>query len=213
MHNHTKAPMITAPVITISRLRMGSDGRGVTSLIIFHGCPLRCKYCINPYSFAADTPYTEMTSAELYDKVKIDALYYLATNGGVTFGGGEPLLRADFIKQFREICGEEWHLCAETSLCVPREAVTKAAEAIDHFYVDCKDMNPDIYKRYTGQKSDTFRENLAYLLSLVSPDRVTVRLPLIYGFNTEEDRANSRRVLTEMGVTNFNELTYQIRKA
>ena len=203
--------MSTAPIITVSRLRMGSDGQGVTSLVIFHGCPLRCKYCINPFSFAPDTHFTEMTSRELYDKVKIDALYYLATGGGITFGGGEPLLRADFIRQFGEECGREWHLCVETSLCVPREAVAMSAECIDHFYVDCKDMNPDIYERYTGRKIDTLRENLSYLLSLVSPDRVTVRLPLIHGFNTEKDRENSRRQLADMGVIKINELTYQIR--
>ena len=200
---------MTAPVITVSRLRMGSDGQGVTSLVIFHGCPLRCKYCINPFSFDPNTRFTEMTPTELYGKVKVDALYYLATGGGVTFGGGEPLLRADFIKEFRAECGTEWHLCAETSLCVPKEAVATAAECIDHFYVDCKDMNPDIYERYTGKSIDTFRKNLAYLLSLVSPDRVTVRLPLIHGFNTEADRENSRRVLADMGVTKFNELTYK----
>lgn len=202
---------ITAPVITVSRHRLGTDGRGVTSLVIFYGCPLRCKYCINPFSFAPDTRVNEMTSEALYDTLKIDALYYLATGGGVTFGGGEPLLHADFIKQFREVCGEEWHLCAETSLCVPREAVTTAAECVDHFYVDCKDMNPDIYERYTGKAINTFRENLAYLLSLVSPDRVTVRLPLIPGYNTESDRESSRRILADMGVTQFNELTYRVK--
>lgn len=204
--------MTTAPIITIARHRLQTDGQGVTSLVIFHGCPLRCKYCINPYSFAPDTRFTEMTPAELYDKVKIDELYFLATNGGVTFGGGEPLLHADFIQEFRKFCGDDWHLCAETSLAVPQDAIKTAASCIDHFYVDCKDMNPDIYERYTGKKNDLLLENLALLLELVSPDRVTVRLPLIPGFNTEADRTHSQSVLSQMGVTKFNHLTYQVKK-
>ena len=203
---------ITAPVITVSRHRLGTDGRGVTSLVIFYGCPLRCKYCINPFSFAPDTRVNEMTSEALYDTLKIDALYYLATGGGVTFGGGEPLLQADFIKQFRAICGDAWHLCAETSLAVPQKSVETAAECIDHFYVDCKDMNPEIYERYTGKPITAMRENLKHLLSLVSPDRVTVRLPLIPGYNTEADRESSRRILADMGVTQFNELTYRVKQ-
>ena len=82
---------VTAPVITYSRLRMTTDGEGVTTLVIFHDCPLRCKYCLNPFSFAPDTKREDLTPEQLYDKVKIDDLYFVATGGGVTFGGGEPL--------------------------------------------------------------------------------------------------------------------------
>ena len=77
-------------------------------MVCFHGCPLRCRYCLNPFSFAENTAYTQMTPLELYQQVQVDELYFLATEGGVTFGGGEPLLRAEFIKEFRRICGKEW---------------------------------------------------------------------------------------------------------
>ena len=36
------------PVIGVSRHRLGTDGNGVTTLVAFHGCKLRCKYCLNP---------------------------------------------------------------------------------------------------------------------------------------------------------------------
>lgn len=35
------------PVIGVSRHRLGTDGNGVTTLVAFHGCNLRCKYCLN----------------------------------------------------------------------------------------------------------------------------------------------------------------------
>lgn len=38
----------TAPIIAISRHRFLVDGEGVTTLVAFHGCPLYCKYCLNP---------------------------------------------------------------------------------------------------------------------------------------------------------------------
>lgn len=203
---------VTAPVITFSRLRMTTDGEGVTTLVIFHDCPLRCKYCLNPFSFAPDTKREELTPHQLYDRVKIDDLYFVATGGGVTFGGGEPLLRADFLKEFRALCGDRWHLCAETSLNVPAEAVRTAAECMDMFYVDCKDTNPEIYKAYTGIQNAQMLENLRTLISLVGAERVVVRVPLIPGYNTEDDREKSRALLTSLGVTQFDFFTYKTER-
>ena len=199
-----------APIVTCARLRMQTDGKGVTTLVCFHGCPLRCRYCINPFSFAEDTKRESLTPKQLYDRVKIDALYFLATGGGVTFGGGEPLLYGRFLQEFREICGQDWHLCAETSLNVPREQVELTAECIDHFYVDCKDTNPDIYRRYTGRNNEKMLENLRFLLSLVGPERITVRLPLIPDYNTEEDRQHSKALLLETGIQKFDLFTYRV---
>lgn len=198
-----------AQVITFSRLRMQTDGKGVTTLVCFYGCPLRCRYCLNPFSFAEDTRCSDMTPQMLYDAVKRDELYFLATGGGVTFGGGEPLLQASFLREFRRICGKAWHLCAETSLWVTEQQVRIAAECIDHFYVDVKDTNPQIYREYTGRDNEKVLHNLRLLLLLAGPERVTVRLPLIPGYNTEEDRQASRELLMQMGVTNFDCFTYQ----
>lgn len=200
---------ITAPVITFSRLRMQTDGKGITTLVCFHGCPLRCKWCINPFSFDPDTKREHMTPRQLYDRVKIDDLYFLATGGGITFGGGEPLLYAHFLEEFRAVCGEKWHLCAETSLAVLPENVKIAARCIDYFYVDCKDTNPDIYRSYTGKGNARMLRNLQALLELVGPERITVRLPLIPEYNTEDDRQKSIAVLTQMGIQRFDPFPYR----
>jgi pyruvate formate lyase activating enzyme len=152
-----------------------------------------------------------MSAQDLYDKVKIDQLYFLSTGGGVTFGGGEPLLYPRFLKEFREICGQAWHLCAETSLNVPWENVEAAAECIDKFYIDCKDTNPEIYRRYTGRDNEQTLSNLQKLVSLIGPERIVIRMPLIPEFNTDEDRQKSKALLEEMGVTQFNFFNYIIK--
>jgi len=204
---------IQAPVVAVSRIRMQTDGKGVTTLVCFHGCPLRCHWCINPFSFAEDTKRDIVTPQKLYDKVKLDELYFLATGGGVTFGGGEPLLYPDFLHAFREICGNAWHLCAETSLSVPWEHVQKAAECIDMFYVDCKDTDPDIYKSYTGKDNALMLSNLQKLVALIGTERVVVRVPLIPDYNTDQNRQKSRAVLQGLGVTQFDFFTYKTKKA
>lgn len=202
----------TAPVIAVSRLRMKIDGPGVTTLVCFHGCPLRCHWCINPFSFAPDTKRNYMTAQQLYEQVRLDELYFLSTGGGVTFGGGEPLLYPGFLQDFRQVCGKQWHLCAETSLSVPWENVEQAAGCIDQFYVDCKDTNPAIYRRYTGRDNALMLSNLEKLLARVGPERITVRVPLIPDFNTETDQQHSRAVLETLGIRDFDLFTYRIDK-
>ena len=202
----------TAPVITYSRLRMQVDGPGITTLVCFHGCPLRCRWCINPYSFDPETKRTHMTAQALYDRVKLDELYFLSTGGGVTFGGGEPLLQAPFLAEFRQICGPSWHLCAETSLNVPWELVEMAAGCMDHFFIDCKDTDSAIYRRYTGQDNTRMLENLRKLLDLVGPERITVRIPLIPDFNTPKDQRRSQALLEKMGLTQFDVFPYKLPK-
>lgn len=199
----------TAPVIAVSRLRMLIDGPGITTLVCFHGCPLRCRWCLNPFSFAPETKRTQMTAQQLYEQVKLDELYFLSTGGGITFGGGEPLLYPDFLQDFRRVCGGAWHLCAETSLSVPWENAQQAAECIDHFYVDCKDTEPDIYRRYTGQDNALMLENVQKLLALVGPERITVRIPLIPDFNTQAHQHRSRQRLEALGIRNFDLFSYK----
>lgn len=203
---------MTAPVISVLRHRLQTDGDGVTTLVAFHGCDLRCRYCLNPFSFAPATKRRDMTADDLYQAVKIDELYFLATGGGVTFGGGEPLFHAAFLAEFRALCGDEWHLTAETSLYVPPDRIPVAASCIDEFSVDIKDADSAVYRRYTGRDNALALRNLGHLLSLVGPERVVVRLPLIPDFNTDKDRRNSRRALEAMGVTRFDEFSYVIRE-
>ena len=45
---------MSIPMIGICRHRLVTDGQGVTTLVAFHGCPLRCKYCLNAQCLRAD---------------------------------------------------------------------------------------------------------------------------------------------------------------
>ena len=202
--------MLGAPFFAIDRHRIGIDGKGVRTLVGFCACPLRCKYCINPHSFAPDTKSKYFSPKELYEKVKIDQLYFLSSGGGVTFGGGEPLLYADFIAEFRRLCGKEWSLYAETSLNVPWENVQTVSECIDKFFIDCKDTNSEIYRAYTGKDNSLMLDNLRRLASIVSPERIVVRVPLIPSFNTEEDRQKSITILRNLGIENFDLFEYKL---
>ena len=202
---------ITAPFIAINRHRLTTDGEGVTTLVGFHGCPLHCEYCLNAQCLQADGVWCRLTPGELYSEVEIDDLYFVATDGGICFGGGEPLLRSDFIKAFAEIMNPEWKLTIETSLNVPLENVKAIASLVQMWYVDIKDMNPDIYKAYGCKENKQVISNLQWLAANGYADKVIIRLPLIPEYNTDEDRQQSQQQLEKMGFTNFDKFNYIVR--
>lgn len=199
------------PVVGIDRLRMATDGEGVTTLVCAWGCPLRCAYCINKFTWDEKTAVSRLSPAELYHRVKLDSLYFEATGGGITFGGGEPLLYADFFPAFREQCGKKWRLYAETSMCVPEEHLIPAARALDGFIVDIKDTDPAIYRAYTGRDNTAALRNLRRLTGLIDPAHIRVRLPLIPGYNNEENRRKSEKIIREMGITRIERFDYVVR--
>lgn len=207
----TKAP--TLPVFNIRRHRLTVDGTGVSTLVGAYGCPLQCRYCLNPHAWNPKTleKCTFMTPEHLYERVKIDHLYFLATGGGVTFGGGESLLHADFIRGFRTVCGPEWTLTAETSLNVPTVQLEKALEALNDFIVDIKDLDPSVYEAYTGAPIRPVLDNLSLLASSVSPEHIHIRVPKIPSYNTEEHIKRSTEQLKKMGFENIEVFPYIIR--
>ena len=205
--------MEEAPFIGIVRHRIQTDGKGVSTLAAFHGCPLRCRYCLNPQCQREDV-WRTFTPESLYEEVKIDQLYFLATGGGITFGGGEPAMYPDFIVRFREICGPEWNLTLETSLNVPADNIRRLSSVVNQFIIDIKETNDEIYRRYTSLSNRRALDNLQELLQEGRGDDLIVRLPLIEGYNTQEDIERSAEKLRAMGVEHFDFFTYRtdIRK-
>lgn len=198
------------PLIGICRHRLTTDGQGVTTLVAFHGCPLRCKYCLNAQCLRNDGVWRRMDVQDILDEVMVDDLYFKATNGGVTFGGGEPLLRFEAIADFCQQCPSEWQIYIETSLNVERRALETVAPYIDHYYIDVKDMTPDIYRHYTSIDNSRVLENLRWLADHIDLGKVTIRLPHIPDFNTQADIDKSRQQLEAMGFRDFDCFEYII---
>ena len=201
-----------AKIIGIARHRLSTDGDGVTTLVAFHGCPLRCRNCLNPQSLGDGGRFREYSPEELYAETRIDEIYFIATNGGVTFGGGEPCLRPQFIREFRELCGSAWQLNLETSLNVPSTNIEALLPVVNTLIMDIKDMSPDIYRSYTGQSNNLVLDNLRLIAEAGRQRDCIIRIPLIPDYNTDTDRNASRKALEALGFDRFDLFTYQIRK-
>ena len=200
-----------APIIGIDNHRLTTDGEGVTTLVAFHGCPLHCKYCLNPQCLSPDGVLRTITPSELYSEVEIDDLYFVATGGGICFGGGEPLLRSEFIVEFAKIMNPEWSIILETSLNVPLKQLEMVAPLVKEFVVDVKDMDEQTYETYTTQSNRLVTSNLKWLVENGYTDRTLIRLPFIPYYNTEIAQNNSKRLLEEIGFHRFDKFMYRMK--
>ena len=209
---------IKAPIFAISRLRMGTDGAGITTLVTFMGCPLQCKYCLNRkchepiYETDGKTlrkGIMMLTPQELYDIVKVDNIYFQSTGGGICFGGGEPTLYKDFIVEFKKICGDKWKITLETCLRCSFNTIQDLSPVVDHWIVDIKSMNPFIYEEYTGVMSGVL-QHLSSIQKLVSQEKITVKVPHIPGFNDDEDlESDIDEIKSRYGFENISKIVYK----
>ena len=69
------------------------DGPGIRFILFLSNCPLRCKYCHNPDTWACKGK--EYSVDDIVNEILKYKNYY--KNGGVTISGGEPLLQIDFV--------------------------------------------------------------------------------------------------------------------
>ena len=212
---------IQRPIFGISRHRMGIDGNGITTLVAFMGCPLKCRYCLNDQCHASmyesdgkslRRGIKMLSPKELYNLVEIDNIYFQATGGGICFGGGEPAMNADFIIEFAKLCPKNWKLTIETSLRCSAQTIKALSTFIDEWIVDVKDMNNSIYENYTKVPS-IITEQLQNLKKLVPLDRITIKVPFIPYFNTKADVDSSIGVLKKIGFANIVQITYIERKS
>ncbi len=201
---------VYAQINGVVRLREDSDGPGIRTLVVMNDCHLGCKYCLNKDYINVFPMNAAMSQHELTDLIKKDVVYFEMSGGGVTFGGGEPMLSPDYIRAFK---GENPHLhvAVETSLNVPYEKYEQALDFVDLWFVDIKDMNEEIYRAYTGRSNEDVIYNLTDLLGRVPAEKVICRVPLIQGFNTKEDVEKSVVRLKEMGAENICKFEYAIR--
>lgn len=197
-------------VQSISRHRLTTDGEGVTTLVGLYGCPLQCEYCINK-EILRNRPWKEYTKEALLDILLQDYCYFVATNGGITFGGGESLLHAKAIEEFMAILPEHVNVTLETSLWVEQNQLLPLLEPVHHFIIDVKSMNPEIYQAYTGHSNELVTGNLDYIAGQGFQDKCKVRVPQIPGYTREEDISYTVEQLHIMGFQNIELFDYVIR--
>jgi pyruvate formate lyase activating enzyme len=148
----------------------------------------RCGKCAEVCPHDAYTLFGEYkTCDQLLERVLRDRPFYRKSGGGVTASGGEPTLHMDFLIQFFHALKREGiHTALETHGFVPTEMLGSLAECTDIFLFDIKHMDSSMHKRFTGVPNELILQNI-HELAVVHRADVVMRVPLIPGFNDDDD--------------------------
>ncbi|MDE5862482.1 MAG: pyruvate formate lyase-activating protein [Ruminococcus sp.] len=128
------------------------DGPGIRFVVFFQGCPLRCKYCHNPDTWAFGKG-KEMTAEELM--AEYDSYKEFLKSGGITATGGEPLAQPEFLAELFSLAKSKGvHTCLDTSAGVynPEEhsKIDEVLKYTDLVMLDIKHIDPEEHKKLTG---------------------------------------------------------------
>ncbi len=161
------------------------DGPGVRFVVFTQGCPLRCKYCHNPDTWAPNKGQ-ETTSEDLISKIERYKVFMNNTGGGLTVSGGEPLMQAEFVADlFKKAKEQNLHTALDTSGVSSPDRVKSVLEHTDLLLLDVKSTDPNMYKTLTGATIDYFHR----ILDLAEEQNVEIwlRLVVVPGFTDTLD--------------------------
>jgi pyruvate formate lyase activating enzyme len=125
----------------------------------------------------------QYTPSDLFTEIIKDKHYYLSSQGGVTFSGGEPALAVDFIIVLAKMCQVEGiTMTLDTAGNVPFTFYKKLLPYISLFLYDLKCFDSEQHKRWTKVDNHRILKNLQ---ALDKENAVyTIRVPIIPSFNT-----------------------------
>jgi len=191
---------MTKGIVTDIQRASVHDGPGLRTTVFFKGCPLNCKWCHNPecisfekqilqypekcigcgmcdkgcFSGAKVLCGKEMTPKEILKEILLDKPYY-ASEGGVTFSGGEPFAQREVLEETIDLAKENGINCAvETSLVYFDERIFSK---LDLVMADLKIWDDGLHKKYTGVSNKVIIENFKKLNSLGVP--IIARTPIV----------------------------------
>ncbi len=188
-------------------IALGTKGKPIIDRSACNGCGKCAEVCTHE---ALKVVGSEMSVAEVMAEVEKDRPFYRRSGGGITIGGGEPLAQYQFTAELLEAAADEYlHTAIETSGHTAWKNFEKVLRHTDQVHMDLKHMDPEIHKTLTGVSNDLILDNLRRTLSIREPQDVTIRIPLIPGYNDSvENLSASASFLGELGFTQIELMPY-----
>ena len=146
-------------------------------------CGKCAQTCINGARKHYGKGYTDH---ELMNILLEDKVFYDATDGGVTFSGGECMLYPEYLERILKMLKENGvHTAVDTAGNIPFESLERVLPYTDIFLYDIKCIDEKLHKKGTGVSNRLILENLDRLISLGAD--IVVRVPMIPSFNGSEE--------------------------
>ena len=169
----------------------GSDAQGSVVNHVYdreacEKCGSCTEYCD---SGALEFVGRPMSGDDVMKEVIQDRTFYASSAGGMTISGGEPLAQIDFtIALLRAAREQGIHCCVETSGFASWERIRTLLPLVNLFLYDCKEMDAQRHKDFTGQSNLLILKNLQSLHAAGA--KIQLQCPIIPGCNDREDHFN-----------------------
>ena len=139
-------------------------------------CPTRARRVYGKH-------YSEL---ELLDIIASDRAYFEASDGGVTFSGGECMLYPEFLASIAGLCHNAGiSVAIDTAGNVPWTHFERILPSADLFLYDLKCITPERHKLGTGHTNERILENLERLIR--TGKQILIRTPVIPDFNDDAE--------------------------
>ncbi len=126
-----------------------------------------------------------MSVAEVMRAVERDRAFYVASGGGVTLSGGDPVCQPDFAADLLRACrGRGISTAIETAGWCPPDVLQRVIEHADLVLLDVKTVDANAHQRCLGQPLDPVVRSARLIAE--SGVRLIVRVPVVPGFNDGE---------------------------
>jgi pyruvate formate lyase activating enzyme len=168
-------------VCEVDAIRGAEDGRVDIARELCTDCGKCVEACP---SEALEIFGTSMSAEELIRVVEEDSSFYARSGGGVTLSGGEPLVQVEFVIDFlTKARARGIHTALETSGLCRWEDLERACRLVDQIFFDVKALDCTKHEEGAGVGNERILENLGNLRESFPSLPVTVRTPVIPGFN------------------------------
>jgi len=126
------------------------------------------------------------TVENILENLEKENVFINQSKGGVTFSGGEPMLQKDFLLDVLQACKDKgYHTAVDTSGYSSTENYLSIIPYTDLFLFDIKHLDEAKHIESTGVANSGILDN--YRLLINSGKDVMVRIPVIPGFNDDQD--------------------------
>lgn len=181
-----------------------ADGPGIRYIFFLKGCPMRCKYCHNPDTWAGNSEVMTLTPEEALSKA-VRYKSYWGKNGGITVSGGEALLQIDFVTElFRLAKAKGINTCIDTSgqpFSREEPKLSKFKELIkytDLVMLDIKQIDDEKHRELTGHSNSNILDFARFLAE--NGKKMWIRYVLVPTVTDDpDDLAKTREFIDSLG--------------
>ncbi len=138
-----------------------------------------------------------MSVSEIVQAVQRDQAFY-GTQGGATFGGGEPLWQWPFLRDCLDRLGELGiHTALDTCAYTEESVIAEVAPRVNLIMADLKIVDRDKHARWTGVSNDPILKAIRFW-NRNCPDKLWISLPLVPGIHWAEELLEVRAFLLSL---------------